>query len=397
MVFTSIPVYLDPPNWQQQQPNNNQQGIGIDQQQQLQQQQHQQQQQQHSQNHSQLLQPPLQLQTPNPVGGTGGVGASSIRPGSMADRARQAKLPQPEQQLKCPRCDSSNTKFCYFNNYSLTQPRHFCKTCRRYWTRGGALRNVPVGGGCRRNKRSKSTSSKSPGNSEQRQSHSSTTSSSIPSSSTNYNTSDHNNLLSHHHMMSTTPQSQPRPHIPFMSSLHQFTDHYGSAPGLGLNFSGIQTPSTGQHGGTIGHMDFQMGNGSSGGSGNVLSSTGGIEQWRLQQMQQFPFLGGMEPSQPGMYPYQGSVENINQLLRTSRPTGSLASSVKMEENQAAGLHLSRQFMGNNTSTNSSNNSQGNDNQYNWGGGDVGGGGGGGGNAAWTDLSGFNSSSTTHIL
>ncbi|CAA6669373.1 unnamed protein product [Spirodela intermedia] len=48
------------------------------------------------------------------------------------------------------------TKFCYFNNYSLLQPRHFCKACRRYWTRGGALRNVPVGGGCRRNRRSKS-------------------------------------------------------------------------------------------------------------------------------------------------------------------------------------------------------------------------------------------------
>ncbi|XP_068661039.1 dof zinc finger protein DOF3.5-like [Aristolochia californica] len=56
----------------------------------------------------------------------------------------------------CPRCDSSNTKFCYYNNYSLTQPRYFCKGCRRYWTRGGSLRNVPVGGGCRKNRRGKS-------------------------------------------------------------------------------------------------------------------------------------------------------------------------------------------------------------------------------------------------
>ena len=56
------------------------------------------------------------------------------------------------QSLRCPRCDSSNTKFCYYNNYNLTQPRHFCKTCRRYWTKGGALRNVPIGGGCRKNK-----------------------------------------------------------------------------------------------------------------------------------------------------------------------------------------------------------------------------------------------------
>ncbi|XP_047088640.1 dof zinc finger protein 4-like [Lolium rigidum] len=59
--------------------------------------------------------------------------------------------PGPEQApLRCPRCNSSNTKFCYYNNYNLTQPRHFCKTCRRYWTKGGALRNVPIGGGCRK-------------------------------------------------------------------------------------------------------------------------------------------------------------------------------------------------------------------------------------------------------
>ncbi|KAK7361065.1 hypothetical protein VNO77_03094 [Canavalia gladiata] len=66
-----------------------------------------------------------------------------------------------EQGLKCPRCDSPNTKFCYYNNYSLSQPRHFCKTCRRYWTNGGALRNVPIGGGCRKNKKMKSSSSSS--------------------------------------------------------------------------------------------------------------------------------------------------------------------------------------------------------------------------------------------
>lgn len=57
--------------------------------------------------------------------------------------------------LPCPRCNSSNTKFCYYNNYNLSQPRHFCKACKRYWTRGGILRNVPVGGGCRKNKKFK--------------------------------------------------------------------------------------------------------------------------------------------------------------------------------------------------------------------------------------------------
>ncbi|KAL1069471.1 hypothetical protein V6Z11_D12G268800 [Gossypium hirsutum] len=69
--------------------------------------------------------------------------------------------PQKEQALNCPRCNSTNTKFCYYNNYSLTQPRYFCKTCRRYWTEGGSLRNIPVGGGSRKNKRSSTSSSSS--------------------------------------------------------------------------------------------------------------------------------------------------------------------------------------------------------------------------------------------
>ncbi|KAI3716345.1 hypothetical protein L6452_23617 [Arctium lappa] len=59
------------------------------------------------------------------------------------------KFPEHEH-LKCPRCESSNTKFCYYNNYNLSQPRHFCKNCRRYWTKGGTLRNIPVGGGTRK-------------------------------------------------------------------------------------------------------------------------------------------------------------------------------------------------------------------------------------------------------
>ncbi|PIN15513.1 hypothetical protein CDL12_11847 [Handroanthus impetiginosus] len=68
--------------------------------------------------------------------------------------------PQHEQALKCPRCDSTHTKFCYYNNYSLSQPRYFCKTCRRYWTKGGTLRNIPVGGGCRKNKKVSNSSKK---------------------------------------------------------------------------------------------------------------------------------------------------------------------------------------------------------------------------------------------
>ncbi|GJW07939.1 DOF zinc finger protein DOF3.4 [Tanacetum coccineum] len=48
------------------------------------------------------------------------------------------------EQRPCPRCQSPNTKFCYYNNYNTSQPRHFCKSCRRYWTHGGALRDIPV-------------------------------------------------------------------------------------------------------------------------------------------------------------------------------------------------------------------------------------------------------------
>ncbi|XP_039043789.1 dof zinc finger protein DOF2.5-like [Hibiscus syriacus] len=68
---------------------------------------------------------------------------------------------RPPEQLNCLRCNSKNTKFCYYNNYSLTQPRYFCKTCRRYWTGGGSLRNVPVGDGSRKNNRSTMISTQS--------------------------------------------------------------------------------------------------------------------------------------------------------------------------------------------------------------------------------------------
>ncbi|KAF8397495.1 hypothetical protein HHK36_016412 [Tetracentron sinense] len=325
MVFSSVPVYLDPSNWQQQ--PNHQAGSSSE----------------NPQSH-----PP-----PPPVGG----GTGSIRPNSMADRARMAKLPQPEAILKCPRCESTNTKFCYFNNYSLTQPRHFCKTCRRYWTRGGALRNVPVGGGCRRNKRSKGSNSKSPATSERQSGPGST--SAVPSNSC---TTD---MLGHF--------PPPPPQLPFMASLHHLAD-YG-AGNIGLNFTGIHPTMAAA--GSESEMDFQLGSNSGGGA--AILTAEGAQQWRLQQVQQFPFLAGLEPP-PGLYPFEGEstveppayVGGAGQLR--SKPSGSgvtQLASVKMEGNQ--GLNLSRQFLG----------IPGND-QY-WGG------------NAWTDLSGFSSSSTSHLL
>ncbi|XP_010104144.2 dof zinc finger protein DOF2.1 [Morus notabilis] len=107
--------------------------------------------------------------------------------GSKPQQERKPR-PHPEQALKCPRCDSTNTKFCYYNNYSLTQPRYFCKACRRYWTKGGTLRNVPVGGGCRKNKRSSSSSSSA----------SSSSTSSFSSSILSKRGQDHHNPPTHH-------------------------------------------------------------------------------------------------------------------------------------------------------------------------------------------------------
>ncbi|KAL8484033.1 hypothetical protein ACS0TY_026651 [Phlomoides rotata] len=296
MVFSSIPAYLDPSNWQQ-----NHQIIGST---------------STNPNLNPLFPPP----PPPPPFGGGGTG--SIRPGSMSERARLANIPMPETALKCPRCESTNTKFCYFNNYSLSQPRHFCKTCRRYWTRGGALRSVPVGGGCRRNKRSKSSSSKSPASSVDRQQ-------SNPTSSTAV----------------STPQLPP---LRFVSPLSQLTDNYDAAAGdMGLNYSGMTAPPVGSN-----EMNF-------------------IEPWRLQQFQQFPFMGGLESS-AAMYQFHHGGESGFMGGETSsdvRPKlSSQMAAVKMEDR-----HPERQLLG------------------------------GGGNEQWnqltsvnwTDLSSFSSSSTSN--
>ncbi|XP_073315882.1 dof zinc finger protein DOF3.5 [Primulina huaijiensis] len=73
----------------------------------------------------------------------------------LMDKTPKWKSNKLELAPSCPRCASSNTKFCYYNNYSLSQPRYFCKACRRYWTKGGSLRNIPIGGGCRKSRRAR--------------------------------------------------------------------------------------------------------------------------------------------------------------------------------------------------------------------------------------------------
>ncbi|KAK1313309.1 Dof zinc finger protein DOF3.1 [Acorus calamus] len=83
----------------------------------------------------------------------------SINPHFPPPPPPSAAVGAEQEHLKCPRCDSTNTKFCYYNNYNLSQPRHFCKSCRRYWTKGGALRNIPVGGGSRKNSKKSAAAS----------------------------------------------------------------------------------------------------------------------------------------------------------------------------------------------------------------------------------------------
>ncbi|KAF2282987.1 hypothetical protein GH714_043643 [Hevea brasiliensis] len=77
---------------------------------------------------------------------------------SETSNSQEKTLKKPDKILPCPRCNSMETKFCYYNNYNVNQPRHFCKNCQRYWTAGGTMRNVPVGAGRRKNKSSSSAS-----------------------------------------------------------------------------------------------------------------------------------------------------------------------------------------------------------------------------------------------
>ncbi|OAY68786.1 Dof zinc finger protein PBF [Ananas comosus] len=167
----------------------------------------------------------------------------------------QDKKPRPhqDQALRCPRCDSTNTKFCYYNNYSLSQPRFFCKGCRRYWTQGGSLRNVPVGGGCRKSKKklsSSSSSSLSPCSSSSTSPSSS--SSSLPSKNTTTN-------------LSITPLLSNLIHAPFSYDPSDLTlafagsDQHGNGHSLLLGAGPSPSPNPCPGGPTSGFFDILRG------------------------------------------------------------------------------------------------------------------------------------------
>lgn len=291
-----------------------------------------------------------------------------------------ANIPMPETALKCPRCDSTNTKFCYFNNYSLTQPRHFCKTCRRYWTRGGALRNVPVGGGCRRNKRSKGTSSSSGGGGG---GSSSKSSAATASGSSGAIPSNNSGAASAAEILGLTQQLPAA--LRFMAPLHHHplgsTDFSGD---IGLNY-GLNYG--------VADLNFHIG-----GASSLLSGVGGsgVEQWRMAPPPpppQFPFLpAGLDPNSgaaAGLFDGE-MASGFSARGKQAPPSSSIThqmAAVKMEDtntNQGE-MNLSRQLLGIN---NHHQHDHHDHNQY-W---STGTGNSSSTSANWTDLSGFSSSS-----
>ncbi|KAL9230562.1 hypothetical protein vseg_005899 [Gypsophila vaccaria] len=331
MVYSSLPLYhLDPQaNWHHQHVNDQQQQQILHQ----------------THHHESMVPPPQPAPQQSEGGGCGGSMTGSIKPNSMVDRARQAQLPLPEAGLKCPRCESTNTKFCYFNNYNLSQPRHFCKTCRRYWTRGGSLRNVPVGGASRRTaKRSKArpggtaTVTVSSGGGGSR----SLTNPIGGSNNTNNINSCSTSLFMSHNNMTQ---------LPFLPSLHHFGNSNPNNIGLNLlNNGGVE-------------MEFP----------NLLASFEGLG--RMNGMHHYPF----ENSSLGNL--------INHSLQSKPPSDmsrevmdQMSNSSKLEDSR--GVNLSKEFAllhGNNNDHN----------QFNW-------------NAnVWSnggDLSGFASpSSNGHLM
>ncbi|WVZ95863.1 hypothetical protein U9M48_041574 [Paspalum notatum var. saurae] len=231
-----------------------------------------------------------------PDGGGGGGGGQGqlgpAKPMSMAERARLARIPLPEPGLKCPRCDSTNTKFCYFNNYSLSQPRHFCRACRRYWTRGGALRNVPVGGGYRRHaKRAKPK--------QQQQAAAAAASGAAAAATANAGTGSTTSSAS---ACGTTTSGAPPAHalpgahamlggsLSMLPPLLRLSDF--DAMSLGSScFSGM---GGGKPAGAAASIDAYSSLVGGGGG-----APGGLEhQWRVQQMQSFPFLHAIDQGPP---------------------------------------------------------------------------------------------------
>ncbi|XP_021759695.1 cyclic dof factor 2-like isoform X1 [Chenopodium quinoa] len=63
------------------------------------------------------------------------------------EASKAASMIELDKPVSCPRCNSMETKFCYFNNSNINKSRHFCWSCQRYWTIGGATKNLSIRSG----------------------------------------------------------------------------------------------------------------------------------------------------------------------------------------------------------------------------------------------------------
>ncbi|CAN8301147.1 unnamed protein product [Cochlearia groenlandica] len=185
---------------------------------------------------------------------------------SPPNAAAAAKPQPPDLAVRCPRCDSTNTKFCYYNNYSLSQPRYFCKSCRRYWTKGGTIRNIPVGGGYRKNKRSTTSSATS---------RSLIRTTPEPSSFVDYNSNEHIDLSLAFALLNKQPQGSST-QLGFHSEFGSSHDTENAGYAFGNGGSGLDV-AMGDPNKVLWGFPWEM-NGESLGVINIGGASGHVDQ-----------------------------------------------------------------------------------------------------------------------
>ncbi|XP_073304412.1 uncharacterized protein [Primulina huaijiensis] len=234
-----------------------------------------------------------------------------IAPRRLMAAVNHQEHPTPLPPKKCPRCDSGNTKFCYYNNYSLSQPRYFCKSCRRYWTDGGAMRNVPVGGGGRKSKRPKPSYAVTSSGEAPR------TGSSSPSVSTHNMTGMISGQPVRPLPLALQPMSSFYPGGPFLSSLAAMQSFMqqpmiGTSQGPGVNFASSSR--------------FSVGGGPAGGCGNAAPLPGiYLPSLKPQAPQQFNSQNGFYRSNQSLVNPSNPVLNSWTQAVTNRKAGNISS------------------------------------------------------------------------
>lgn len=111
------------------------------------------------------------------------------------------------------------------------------------------------------------------------------------------------------HLSTPTPTQ-----FPFLTSLHHYNGDYISG-GIGSHFGAIPTPLVPRNGNNT-NVEFQIGGTSSSSalgnnSGGAMLSSNGVdhEQWRINNLQQFPFLSTNLEPQIGVFQFGGGENN----------------------------------------------------------------------------------------